>query len=643
MAQWSDIKWVFARWREDLPRLGGDPTSQTFELTLSNLVRETIQNSVDAGQLKGLTDVPVSVDFTLMQLECEQKRRYLDRLRWSELRQHIGALDPTQKPGLHERLGALEDPDQPLWLLNIEDRNCAGLTGTDEWGEGTNFTELVRNLLKSHKESEQAGGSIGVGKTILWKFSGISTVLFNSTVHDSPEDSPRFIGVSSLPYHEQGGEQFYGGGHFGIEAPLQHARDRTAAISLKGEDHGEFADLRIRRNGQSSGLTIQIVDFRPPSIEENGAELGDIAQDLLKEVALNWWPALSEDGTALGDVVVRVEDSDGAEVMCETVGEAHFADAGVQHFISCRKDLQAGRTVEQLETPGETASRIIPVEFGAPKQDGRSAKVESHAELGVRLAEEDAENRNRMAYFRSPGIVVNYQTNLSLSLSARPFHAVLLCGKAVTEPDESSDEFERFLRTAEPARHDNWAQFDQLRDQYRQPYRRPVETDLFGGAEDAINELVQSQTSGGRGPQMLARKFPIGKVGGGKSEAGFSFRNRRVWLDEDQGIWRFSARISVDEDVLSEVPEYRWTVAVKLHMLGDEGKSKKSYVTDLELADGDGDVYTEDGVGHIQIDGPRSEIDLEGSAASEDLPTASREAKVELDLIGTVYAEGGAG
>jgi hypothetical protein len=68
-----------------------------------------------------------------------------------------------------------------LW---IEDRGTTGLMG-DERGSG-NFAALCRDRLFSEKQRAESGGSFGLGKTVWWRFSHLSTVTFYSRIVEGP-------------------------------------------------------------------------------------------------------------------------------------------------------------------------------------------------------------------------------------------------------------------------------------------------------------------------------------------------------------------------------------------------------------------------------------------------------------------------
>ncbi|MCH7551401.1 MAG: ankyrin repeat domain-containing protein, partial [Proteobacteria bacterium] len=118
---------------------------------------------------------------------------------------------------------AVEQPDE---IVEQPDEIIIDVTGDvtgDELDGDSHFRALCKDTLYSHKQSEGAGGSYGVGKSVLWAFSGLSTVLFNSVLSKDPRGfrSPRLIGRAELPSHGVSDESWYSGpGWFGIRADV---------------------------------------------------------------------------------------------------------------------------------------------------------------------------------------------------------------------------------------------------------------------------------------------------------------------------------------------------------------------------------------------------------------------------------------
>ena len=54
-----------------------------------------------------------------------------------------------------------------------------------------------------------------------------------------------------------------------------------------------------------------------------------------------------------------------------------------------------------------------------------------------------------------------------ISLAARPFRALLMCGEAVRDEPDHRSELEVFLKTAEPPAHDRWVPTPRLKERYK--------------------------------------------------------------------------------------------------------------------------------------------------------------------------------
>jgi hypothetical protein len=72
------------------------------------------------------------------------------------------------------------------------------------------------------------GGSHGLGKGVLWKFSQISTVLFSSTLRDRKPSGLRLFGRADIPSHKLDDVWYTYGGFLGLPG-VQVESDRKAA------------------------------------------------------------------------------------------------------------------------------------------------------------------------------------------------------------------------------------------------------------------------------------------------------------------------------------------------------------------------------------------------------------------------------
>src|SRR5690606_38477855 len=223
------IGWVFDELPPSRARRGGREGEHVFGHALGTFVREVVQNGND--QALG----PAQIDFDLITLAGAELRTFQKALRWPTLRAHLAGAGTTPTPSGRRLAAFLEQVEsrERLLLCRINDRNTVGLTGEED-GENSHFRALCKDMLFSVKQAggEGAGGSYGLGKSVLWSFSGLATVLFASTLSKDPPGhrSPRLIGRAELPYHEVDDEPFTGPGWFGCDVELDDHRRRAESL-----------------------------------------------------------------------------------------------------------------------------------------------------------------------------------------------------------------------------------------------------------------------------------------------------------------------------------------------------------------------------------------------------------------------------
>ena len=138
---------------------------------LSKLVRETIQNSLDA-KLDGLSE-PVKVVFT----ESVINRDVFDGM---TLRGHLRAChERVRSEGLDPAIGRFyKKADSALRknirVLSIVDSGTMGLNSLSRWNA------LVKQEGAVDKVSQAAGGSFGIGKNAVFNVSAVRTVLYST-------------------------------------------------------------------------------------------------------------------------------------------------------------------------------------------------------------------------------------------------------------------------------------------------------------------------------------------------------------------------------------------------------------------------------------------------------------------------------
>lgn len=503
-------RWYFPWQKSGLTDYHSIPTEKALDSDLEIFVREVLQNANDQGLDN---DDPVEVRFRFHEV-AEDVETFLDHLDWEDgLRPHVeGATENEQArdPGLKRFLDHFGG--ERLLVLTIEDRNTTGLVG-DETDNDQPFGALVKDFGGTEKPESSSGGSHGVGKTVLWAFSGFSTVLFNSVPHhfdfDDAGTPPRLVGRSILPAHEHEEENktYTNHGWFGADDP-ERIDDIGRPPSTWGDDgSADLAEaLRVGRDTSEPGTTIGVLGFRVPG-ESLDPDVAEIADQIRAASAKHFWPAMVR-----GNLEVFVgtpEDSDDTRVK--------WADApGVEPFVRCF-ERQFDTDSEELDGPGTTAR--TGVDLTVPREndevvDAPHDEIETECDLLVRQLDpsdtrvferstDDDLAPNRVARLRGAEMIVDYVPMDRAASRGPDFAAVLVCGEARTPPGESASPehlaAEQFLRRSEPTQHDDWvgSRNDYLKKHYTGTIVKEVAALRGDRLETALRDVVEQDVESG--------------------------------------------------------------------------------------------------------------------------------------------------
>ena len=207
--------------------------------TLRSMVRESIQNSLDAALKPGV--IPVKVEFDLFKISSGdipdgKKLRYAFRQ----------CKDFAKKGDKAHRFfsQAIDDMKKPVPILRISDHGTTGLRGAESGSISSDWSRLVKQSGSSSK-NDLSGGSYGIGKYASFACSAMRTVFFASMDDKGIESS---IGVARLTSFEDG-------------------RSITSGIGYYSDNENNNAILRplsfpnaLRRDRTDPGTDIYILD-----------------------------------------------------------------------------------------------------------------------------------------------------------------------------------------------------------------------------------------------------------------------------------------------------------------------------------------------------------------------------------------------
>lgn len=620
-------QWGFTTSRPTDARYGDDVAKYAMshgEPGLKTFVREVLQNSNDA---RLDNNQPARVTFKLESLEGDEAIEYLRALdieTWSE---HANLATDTES-GKHiaEAIKRIKD-DEKIRVLTIEDQNTEGLLG-EENADESNFTALVRDVLFSSKSGDTAGGSYGLGKAVLWLYSGLSLVMFNSTLSepDPKDQSPRLIGRTRLPTHKSDDEDTVYQGH-GWYGGLNGDEEGARPESIWGEEAESIADDLQLSRPDGPGTSIQVVDFRVPTAEErlDDEELAD----QITEMAIEWfWPAIYR-----GDLEVAVEVE--GEIKQASIDEY----PQYEPFTSCLDDR--GDSVSQLDEPGDVAQAAISLDV--PEKNDGAGGADAQLDLLVRRADTgEYQHRNEVAFVRGAGMVVEYYDRDRVVVGNQDFHAVLLGGRARPwgtdeSPRDEDTIVEGFLTAAEPPQHDEWVRTETLANTYSRGFRTAVEG-IKSDVTETLRGLVAPDVDRGTtGPQRLGNRFKIGNESrGGRSdrESPSSQRvtgNTNISFDEVYTHWSFNGEV----EPLSDQNEIRAVTVSLIRMAEERATSDRLPVQNIssDTAGVSISLPEHNGVqvGRLEPAPGTSKISFEG-VSTEDHRQVETRLKVSVDV-----------
>jgi hypothetical protein len=605
------MKWVFEP--AGRVRRGGNAAAYAFRPDLNVFVREVVQNSKDQKRQEAKM---AKVHFGLMLLKGKSLKQFLEALRWNDLRGHLeAAAHQSQHAAFLTRAIENLDDRRQLLLLRVDDSGTGGLVGADLELDKP-FASLCIDELFSAKGSAGAGGSYGLGKSVLWRFSGFSTVLFSSRLRsaDYPanRNGLRLFGRTQLPWHSIGDQQFDGPCWFG--EPGKQDERATAWSVWDPEASVAAAKLHLKRDS-TPGTSILIVGFNPPA--EETVHPQDLCRRFCQAAAREFWPVLAGDHPVL-EVTSDLTNLETGEV--EHAAKAEITEE-VKPFVTCLESFRAGTVSEAISEDDDVAAATIPLKIPGLITGG--AGVDAEVTLCVRLAPNGKGLVNNVAYSRGFGMVVKYRNLEGISLSAQPFVATLLCGtlRGDSQEDQAA---EVFLRMAEPPEHNNWVSNQRLQSHYRRGYATQLEQ-LERQVAALIKQLVsQAAAEGDRGPQLLSRMFPIGTAGTEKRKHAFSVAKRNATLSPD-GIWLFSGEVRRSDG------EGAWRARIALKFSTDEG-AEESVVGSLEKLTPKVTYTITKGVAVVDLPATADKLVFTGRSNPALHPVEARRASVRLDV-----------
>jgi hypothetical protein len=524
----SHFEWKFRATPPDGERKGGDLAAMSFERDLETFVREVIQNSHDAKHPNADT---VRVLFRFEELEGAKKRAFLDAAGWEQLAPHLKAAS-ERMPILKESVHRTESGSQPLIVLGVHDASALGLSGPEKGAKGR-FANFARNKLISEKQGTSAGGSFGLGKSVLWTFSGWHTVFAHSLPDGEPKS--RFIGISQLPFHALGKEDLDGPGWYGR---LKGAIWATKYAESVWKPSSPLMDaLRLKREVEwKTGTSVLIPDFLAPE----GGSAASLGQKIRDAAARWFWPLIAEGGL---QVDVEVDGKVQSVIPKEQAELAPWLHLANRVTKPSWKDVTYRKVIE------------LPVanvrESQKERDDVIHHKKRTVAEaLEVAVVQADdlpQDSVGTIALVRGSGMIIKIMT----VRADRPFVGLVRAGVALGDTHEHQI-VEQFLRAAEPPSHNDWTKTaPKLADLYGAGYKGTLDA-LPGRIREIAATLVRSRDTAGTPdvlPRILQKSLSLSQRKGAglvskKGRFDYGIDSCELFRDHGQTGWKFQGWVS---------------------------------------------------------------------------------------------------
>ena len=557
--------WVFDSLPDSLAKRGGSPEEHVFSLSIDTLVREVLQNSHDQRLGEG---EPVRVEFRLHDLKEEAKSRLLAAIDWDVLEGHLAGMAAERGPlgdTFKRELSEIRNREF-LRVLYVYDKGAKGLIGSED-ASASNFGALCRHVLNTSEDDQERGGSFGLGKAVLWAFSGVSTVICTSRLSEADRHgSSRLFGRTNLAYHKAAGQDWGGLGFFGQPDPQEGRRRSVSVWGDEAESSAEAMGMPFPWDGNESGTGILLFDFDEPEEEEDRGLL-EIATDI-QEAASRWfWPCLK-----IGSLAVRTTAFDGLDQVFDEESTLDLEEiAAFVQLVGPGGEQQK----ERLSGEGDWAQRGLSVRVPQQKASGTDVvddEGDSPAVLRVGLSGAESRWSERIALVRGSGMVVEYWKPPSTPDSDLNLYGICLAGLILSRlglhHDEECHRLERFLRAAEPPSHNEWV-----------ATTRRVQRDYGWGSKAAVNKLFTDIRShvrelcgtapppGDQGPDGLRKRLDPGRGPTPPRVPKVELEHATASFDDRTKEW------SVEGEISRRATDEPWLASLCLMLATDGGSN----------------------------------------------------------------------
>lgn len=412
----------------------------------TGIVREGIQNSLDARHEDLPPDEPVRVRLTFAQAG-DTADQWLDALQPHLRTPDVGAPYGSECKGTCE-------------VMIFEDFATNGLTGDYaapyEPGTKNNFVNFLYQEGVTGKRDRQRG-SRGVGK-IVFTMASRARTFFAYTVRSDQPDAPVLVGKNVLKFRKVDHESYRGAGYFVENWPQRGPREPVSNT----EPLADFCHVfHVARQPQEAGLSI-VIPFVDSSVTAAAAHRAVIAEYHYAILA--------------GQLQVSIDDH-GEITQLDAAHLPPTGDPNLDHQVALARwalsEADAAKLVTkapQADQPQRLEPELVPTEV----RDAISAALNNGERVAVRMplhvhpkgrapeqAHFDVVMERAQDYTSTPAFIRELLPISSVHNATRAAHIRAL---VVINPGSLAD----LLRAAEGANHTDWSsRTDRFKEHYR--------------------------------------------------------------------------------------------------------------------------------------------------------------------------------
>ncbi len=418
MFTWSkNYNWFFSDAGPTLPNQGPAITGTKIFRGghFKNVVRETIQNSLDAKDPALPGNIPVKVEFELMYLDqkdvpgAEELSRAIDLCY-----DYISSMDGVKL----DDVKVLKDASEQLLkknrvpVLRISDYNTVGLNEK-------NYVSLMDNEGLTPKTDEDSAGSFGFGKFAPYLLSPVNTILYGSRTDGEVYS---FIGRALLSTFKDNGIRKMGTSLFGC---LSDDGDRILAV-----DSIDDVPKVFRRSKKGTDLYILCFDREDDWMNQTAFS-----------VLENFFYAIWKEKLF---VVLKDEEQ-----------EVVINSANVGDMIREYKELYN----EEYASEEDSFSYTAPIFWNVIENNKTEGPIvfsdfRGKGEVLLYLSMGEGIEGREVLRMRNSGMKIDITSRYD---RLPPFNAVLVATGEGKRDDDYNGNISKFLRELESPAHDNWA------------------------------------------------------------------------------------------------------------------------------------------------------------------------------------------